>query len=144
MSSWPVSAGPLLPDTGASTNSTSGRILASRAPASIVASTPIVPICTQTAPSVNPSTTPPLRTTESTTAAVGSMVITTLASRTASRADGAASAPASVSGAVACGDRSHTVVRIPAPTSLRAIADPIMPIPSTATVFSVIVFLLSV
>ena len=39
MSSWPVSAGPLLPDTGASTNITSGRSWLSRSAISVVAGT---------------------------------------------------------------------------------------------------------
>ena len=62
------------------------------------------------------------------------MVITTPASRTASRADAATTAPASASGAVADDDRSHTRVFRPAATRLRAIADPMMPAPITATV----------
>jgi hypothetical protein len=68
-----------------------------------------------------------------TTSAVGSIVITTCASPTASAADAAASAPASDSRAVAVGDRSQTVVRSPAETRRRAIAEPMMPVPSTAT-----------
>ena len=61
-------------------------------------------------------------------------MITTPASRTASRADAATTAPASASGAVADDDRSHTRVFRPAATRLRAIADPMMPAPITATV----------
>ena len=45
----------------------------------------------------------------------------------------ATTAPASDSGAVAAGDRSQTVVGSPAATRLRAIAEPMMPVPSTAT-----------
>ena len=41
MSSWPASAGPLLPDTGASTNIRSGRARPSRAASPVVAATPI-------------------------------------------------------------------------------------------------------
>lgn len=61
------------------------------------------------------------------------MVITTRAFRTASRGDTAASAPASASEATADADRSHTVVLSPAATRLRAIAEPMIPVPSTAT-----------
>jgi hypothetical protein len=50
MSSWPASAGPLLPDTGASTNNTSGRCCLTVSSSPAVASTPIVPICAHTAP----------------------------------------------------------------------------------------------
>ena len=39
----------------------------------------------------------------------------------------------SASGAVAPGERSHTVVGSPAAARLRAIAEPMMPVPSTAT-----------
>ena len=85
MSSLPASAGPLLLETGASTNITSGRSRPRRTPISIVAVTPIEPICARTAPAANASTTLPPNSTESTTSAVGSIVIATLASRTASR-----------------------------------------------------------
>ena len=61
------------------------------------------------------------------------MVITTRASLTAAVGDVAAVAPACASGAVASGDRSHTVVLSPAASRLRAIAEPMMPVPSTAT-----------
>jgi hypothetical protein len=97
MSSCPCSAGPLLPDTGASTNSRSGWISASRAPVCSVASTPIVPICAHTAPGANASATWSPNITDSTTAAVGSVVIATLASRTASAGDPAARAPSRAS-----------------------------------------------
>src|ERR1700735_2679833 len=60
------------------------------------------------------------------------MVITTLASLTASEGEAATAAPASASGAVASGDRSHTVVLSPAATRLRDIAEPMMPGPRTA------------
>jgi hypothetical protein len=92
-----------------------------------------VPICAHTAPSASACATPPAKITELTTPAVGSIVITTCASWTASTGDAATSAPASDSGAVAVGDRSQTVVRSPAETRLRAIAEPMMPVPSTAT-----------
>jgi hypothetical protein len=71
--------------------------------------------------------------TEFTTSAVGSMVITTCASLTASPGDAAGRASAPESAAVADDDRSQTVVRSPAATRLRAIAAPMMPVPSTAT-----------
>src|SRR6202453_3347552 len=131
MSSWPASAGPLLPDTGASTNVTSGRTRPSRAASPAVALTPIVPICTHTAPGANGGG-PPANITDSTTSASGSMVITTWASLIASDAEAAATAPAAASGAVAAADRSHTVVGSPAVTRLRAMAEPMMPVPSTA------------
>jgi precorrin-4 methylase len=97
-----------------------------------VAARPIVPICAHTAPSANAAAAA-VKTTEFTTSAVGSMVITTRASRTASCGEAATSAPASASGAVASLDLSHTMVRSPAAARLRAIAEPMMPIPSTAT-----------
>ena len=61
------------------------------------------------------------------------MVMTTWAPSTASAADAATRAPACFSGSVASRDRSHTVVRSPAPMRLRAIAEPMMPVPSTVT-----------
>ena len=102
----------------------------------MVASTPIVPICAHTAPSGSRCATPSPNITDCTAAAVGSIVITTSAPATASAADAATAAPASASAAVACGDRSHTVVRSPAAIRLRAIAEPMMPVPSTATLFA--------
>jgi hypothetical protein len=123
----------LLPDTGASTNMTSGLSWPSLLAISMVSVTPIVPICAHTAPGANASATPPSKTTEVTTPAVGSIVITTRASLTASAADAATRAPAPASGAVADADRSHTVVSSPAAIRLRAIADPMIPVPSTAT-----------
>ena len=60
-------------------------------------------------------------------------MITTLAPATASAADGATRAPASASGAVADADRSQTVVASPAAIRFLAIAEPMMPVPSTAT-----------
>jgi hypothetical protein len=96
--------------------------------------TPIVPICAHTAPWANACAAPSPKITDSTTSAVGSMVITTRPSPAASRAVAATWAPALASGAVAWSDRSHTVVRNPAASRLRAIAEPMMPVPSTATV----------
>ena len=93
----------------------------------------MVPICAHTAPWASALATPPSKITEVTTAAVGSMVITTCASRTASTGEAATSAPSFNSGAVAAGDRSQTVVRSPAETRLRAIAEPMMPVPRTVT-----------
>jgi len=98
-----------------------------------VASTPIVPICAHTQPSANAPATPPSKMTDSTASAVGSIVITTPASRTASRAGAATTAPASAKEPVADDDRSHTCVVRPAAIRLRAIADPMMPAPITAT-----------
>jgi hypothetical protein len=123
----------LLPDTGASTNMTPGRCAASRSLIRRIASTPIVPICAHTHPAANAPATPPSKMTDSTAPAVGSIVITTPASRTASRADAATAAPASASGPVADAALSHTRVVRPAATRLRAIADPMIPAPITAT-----------
>src|SRR3984885_316901 len=109
MSSWPASAGPLLPDTGASTNVTSGRTRPSRAASPAVALTPIVPICAHAAPGANGGGAP-ANITDSTMSASGSMVITTWASLIASGAEAATTAPAPASGAVAAAGRSHTVV----------------------------------
>src|ERR1700733_985996 len=100
----------------------------------LVASTPIVPICAHTDPSANASATRPSKMTDSTAAAVGSIVITTPASRTASCADAATATPASASGPVADVSLPHTRVVRPAAARLRAIADPMIPAPSTATV----------
>ena len=50
ISSWPLSAGPLLPETGASTNRTSGRTLPSRLVIPAVASKPIVATTAPTSP----------------------------------------------------------------------------------------------
>ncbi|HEY2078323.1 MAG TPA: hypothetical protein VGH53_18485 [Streptosporangiaceae bacterium] len=132
MSSWPCSAGPLLPDTGASTNDTSGRTLRSRSATSMVAGTPIVPICAHTAPLAN-AVAGPLNMTDDTASAVGSIVITTSAPLTASADDSATRAPAPAGPAVAAADWSQTVVASPAPTRFLAIAEPMMPVPSTAT-----------
>ena len=71
----------MLPDTGASTNITSGRIRPSVSLIRVVSVTPIVPICAHTAPGANASAAPPMKMTECAASAVGSMVITTLASR---------------------------------------------------------------
>ena len=99
---------------------------------SALAASPIVPICAHAAPPANAPDTSSSKITEVTTSGVGSMVMTTPASRTASAGVAATSAPASASGAVAEADRSHTVVRSPARSRLRAIAEPMMPVPSTA------------
>ena len=99
----------------------------------VVSARPIVPICAHAAPAGSASATPLSKITEVTTSAVGSIVITTCASWTASAGDAATSAPASDSGAVAVDERSQIVVRNPAETRLRAIAEPMMPVPSTAT-----------
>ena len=98
----------------------------------VVAVTPMVPICAHTAPGANGGR-PPANSTDSTASASGSMVITTRASRIASGTEAAGTAPTAASGVVASGDRSHTVVGSPAATRLRAMAEPMMPVPSTAT-----------
>jgi hypothetical protein len=92
-----------------------------------------VPICAQAAPLGSASATPLSKITELTTPAVGSIVITTCASWTASAGDAATRAQAPANGAVAAGERSQTVVGSPAETRLRAIAEPMIPVPSTAT-----------
>jgi hypothetical protein len=61
------------------------------------------------------------------------MVMTTLAPATASAGVSATRAPASARAAVGAVDRSHTVVGSPAARRFLAIADPMMPVPSTAT-----------
>ena len=99
----------------------------------MVGVTPIVPICVQIASTSNAPATPPSKITDSTASAFGIMVITTRAPAAASGADPATIAPASASGSVTSADRSHTVVLSPAASSRRAIAEPMMPVPSTAT-----------
>jgi len=78
--------------------------------------TPIVPICAHAAPRASACAAPSPNITDSTASAVGSMVITTWASWTASDGNATTRAPAAASGAVACFDRSHTVVLNPAAT----------------------------
>jgi hypothetical protein len=58
MSSWPASAGWRVPDTGASTNSTSERWSATLAASFCVARTPIVPICAQIGPCLSAASIP--------------------------------------------------------------------------------------
>ena len=81
----------------------------------------------------NASVTPPSKTTELTTSAVESIVTTTVALSTASGAERAANGARLDKGAVADADRSHTVTASPADSSLCAIAEPMIPAPSTAT-----------
>ena len=100
---------------------------------SVVPDTPIVPILARTAPGRKPAPTPSSRRAPLTISAVGSIVITTCASRTASATDAATEAPALKVAPVADFERSQTVVGIPAATRLRAIAEPMMPLPITAT-----------
>ncbi len=133
MSNSPFSAGPLLPDTGASTKCTSGRCPPSLATAPVVASAPMVPICAQTAPGENEPATPPSKTTEVITSAVGSIVITTSAFCSRFRRRVGHQRADLTQGCRADGERSHTVVTRPAATSRPAIAEPMMPVPSTAT-----------
>src|SRR5215218_5658038 len=71
--------------------------------------------------------------TASTASASNNIVSTTSASRTAAAGSDAASAPASASGFVFSALRFHTVTRIPDRSSERAMAAPIVPVPSTAT-----------
>ena len=100
---------------------------------SAVPATPMVPICAKTAPWAKAPLTPSSKRAALTISAVGSIVITTRASRTASATDPATDAPAFKSGSVADFERSQTVVASPAATRLRAIAEPMMPLPITAT-----------
>jgi hypothetical protein len=133
ISSLAASAGPFVPETGASTNSTSGRILCTCIARLSVATTPIVPICAQTAPWASASRTPPSSMTELTMSAVGSIVMTTFASRTESGAEVTVCTPASARREAADVDLSHAIVRNPDLTRFRAIAPPMMPVPITAT-----------
>jgi hypothetical protein len=69
------------------------------------------------------------------------LVITIRASAIPSSGDAYTSAPALASGAVAWDDPLHTVVRNRAVIGLRAMAELMMPVPSTATTSPVIDFL---
>jgi hypothetical protein len=66
-------------------------------------------------------------------AMVGRLVSTAPASRTASSGVAATRAPASASRAAAAGKTSHTLTCNPAPSNLRANADPMAPTLRTAT-----------
>src|SRR5580704_8262756 len=131
--SWPASAGPRVPDTGASTNSTSGRLLLAVAASSSVARGPMVPICTHAAPGRSAASTPLPSVTAETVPASGSIVMTTSAPAAAAAGCRCAEAPSSVSGVVRPGVRFQTSTCRPALSRLRVIAAPIVPVPSTAT-----------
>ena len=105
--------GPLLPDTGASVNRTSGR--SGRRPAS----SPRRQWCPSgpTRHCGRNARRPHLEDHACTASAVGSIVMTTPASATASAAEPAGTAPASDNSAVTDADRSQTVVRRPAAAS---------------------------
>ena len=83
MSSWPASAGPRVPETGASTNRTSGRMPAAVAASCCVACTPMVPIWAQIASGASAWSMPWPTATEVAAAASDSIVITTSACATA-------------------------------------------------------------
>ena len=108
ISSWPFSAGPRVPDTGASTKYTSGRSWPTRAASSSLALTPIVLICDQTASGRIASSIPNSKATWFTAAASATMVITTSACRTASPGSSWAVAPSAASWAAGSGVRFHT------------------------------------
>ena len=93
----------------------------------------MVPICAKIAPAAKASLTPSSKSEALTISAVGSMVMTTRVPRTASATEPATDAPACESGSVADFDRSQTAVGRPAAIRLRAIAEPMMPVPITAT-----------
>ncbi len=127
--SWPDSAGSRLPDTGASTNATPAAL--ANAANSWIPVRPTVPICTHTDPAEKLPIA--LVMTEVVAAASGSMVITTEAPLTASSALAATCAPLARSGSARPGVRFQTVTSRPAASRERAIAEPMMPVPSTAT-----------
>ncbi len=122
-----------MPSTGASTKRTpaaAARPANSRAPA-----TPTVEHCNQTAPGRIAGSASAI--TARTASASNSMVSTTSASATAAAAVRATSATPSNAAARAA-ERFQTVVARPAPATRRAMAEPMIPSPSTAT-FGVIV-----
>jgi hypothetical protein len=90
----------------------------------------MVLICNQTAPGGNDEST--LGIVSSIAAIVGTIVRAMPAPRTASAGVAEAVAPAAASRAVAAGFGSHTLTRIPAASSLRENADPMVPAPMTA------------
>ena len=77
MNSSPASAGPRVPDTGASTNITSGRCAATTPASSSVAATPMVPICAQTAPGAIAASMPASSAADRVAAAPDRIVMTT-------------------------------------------------------------------
>ena len=103
ISNWPFSAGARVPDTGASTNRTSGRCPAARAASRAVASTPMVAICAHTADGRIAASAPWPKATSSTAAASATMVITTPACATAAAGSSWATAPSAARRAAGLG-----------------------------------------
>ena len=133
MRSRPVRAGSRLPDTGASTNTTSGLRRATSAARRSVASTPMVPICAQVALGRNASSVPSRNMTSATAPALGSMVTTTSAAATASVGLARTVAPWSASATVGPGERFQTWTGKPRSSMRRAMPAPMVPAPSSAT-----------
>jgi len=123
----------LLPDTGASSSVTSGRPAAAMAATRSMPATPMVLICTQTAPGASAASMPWPRAIETTASVSVTIVTTTAACRAASAALAATSAPSPARSWVACGRRFQTIVGMPARNALVAIPWPVAPTPSTAT-----------
>ena len=101
-----------------------------------VAASPIVPIWAQTAPGARPASMPWSTATSRTASPSVTIVMATSAEPTASAGLAAATAPSSVRADTAEGVRFHTTVVKPARSRLVAKAEPIVPVPSTATVGS--------
>ena len=127
----PCSAGPFVPSTGASTKATS--CWAASAASRSVPSSPTVEVCAHTAFGATAGSAHSITCAIASTS--NSIVTTTSAPETASAASVAIRAPASASGRARSGLRFQTVTSSPAPMRLRAIPAPIVPVPSTATVF---------
>src|SRR4051794_15160108 len=133
ISNFACSAGPLLPETGASTKETSGRRSATRSAKRSVAARPMVPICTNVAPDATDCSVFWWSSTDVTASASGSMVMTASASATASFGLEATVAPAAAAATVLAAVRSHAVVARPFRQRLMAKADPMVPVPRTVT-----------
>ena len=112
---------------------TSGRSVSTSALTRSIPATPIVLICTQTAPGASAATIPWSRAIDNTTSASVTIVTTMSARRAASASVSATSAPRSVRSRVAAGSRFQTIVGMPARKALLAIACPIVPMPTKAT-----------
>jgi DNA-binding transcriptional LysR family regulator len=92
-----------------------------------------MPICAHTAPGFIASRTPCPIIRSVTVSAVGSSVSTTVAPATASAGSSSARASSAAMARARRGLRFQTLTFIPAPSKRRAIADPIVPSPSTVT-----------
>jgi len=128
--SFPSSAGWRVPSTGASTYRApcAAARAGSRSPAS---RTLTVLVWAHRTPSGAAGSAAAI--TSATESPSHSIVTTTSAPATASAAVPATCAPSAASGAARPGVRSHTVTSRPARSILRAIAAPMVPVPSTAT-----------